>query len=174
MIASVMVEGCSYRLYKNTSNNLLYNSSIDGIETVLLSSYDPCHPIVSAIKTELYKKKINVFNDVNNDFFPRNSYIFYLHIVNVLERYITTSVFKNGEEAEYQLMLDVKINILIPPNKDWECIKVHLCRSLIGDPRSALSKSVQNNNIITEMYQDAAKKIIYKLFFYKKSLCILE
>lgn len=168
IIIIVFFENCSYQLYTNISKNISQKKDND-TRLVILHSYDPFGLITEAIRAELYKNKINFLDKINNNLNTKNICM-YLYVVSASEHHITTSVFSDGTEAGYQLILNVQINLLISNNKNYYPIDIQVHRAFIKNTKYALPNNIQENDIRKLMYQEIAEKIIFHINLKYKNL----
>lgn len=172
VIITIFILNCSYQLNTNVANKKLkkYDNNIN-VQRLILHSYDPFGAITRAIRTELYNNKINYLDNLTDNLEIQNTCIC-LYIINTSETHITTSIFSDGTEAGYQLVLHIYTKLLIP-HEDYCPINIRVCRTFIRISENALSNDAQENNIRELMYQEAAEKLIfyivsqYKQFFIK-------
>ncbi|WHL24809.1 MAG: LPS assembly lipoprotein LptE [Candidatus Blochmannia vicinus] len=157
----IMFESCGYRLCTNIAEKK--SQIINNMSSISLRSYDPFGPITRAILTELHVNQIGVVDDISNNLCAQEVHIPCLRILGASEKYITTFVFQNGNEAGYQLILHIRTNLFIP-NKNCCPINIRVYRSFIRNPGSALFKDTQENDIRQDMYRDAAQQLIRQLF----------
>lgn len=160
IVILVMFTSCGYQLYTDITEKKLRTNNI---RSIILCSYDPFGPITRAIITELHASRIDIFNDLNDDMCTRETQIARLNIIDAVEKHITTSVFQNGKEAGYQLILHIQTNFFIP-NRNCYPISINVYRSLIKNPEKALFNDRQENDIRKEIYKDAAQQLIHQLF----------
>lgn len=159
----LMITGCGYQLSPNIFYNKLDNTANIKQLTISLHSYDPFHSITRSIKNELYLNCINVIED--NDHIPvaldiKN--IPHLDIISISTKHIIVSVFEDGTESEYQINLRVQATYSIANKNNQHPMIVQVYRTFIRNPEENLSNTVQENEILEDMYRDAAQKIVYQ------------
>lgn len=151
----IFITNCAYQLCTNVSNTKIKKNC--NIQYIKFYSYDPYGLMTKIIRTELYKNKINILdNHINKQ---KDKYIC-LHIINALESHITTSVFPDGTEAGYKLVLHVYAKLLIS-NKNYYPINIQTHRVFIRNSENILFSNTQENNIRKLMYQEIAEKITF-------------
>lgn len=134
--------------------------------TVLLYSFDPFNALTRIIRQELYWNNINVINDFSNSlsyqYLDQN--IFSLKILNILKNRVVVSVFQDGTESEYQIILKIKAQYCKLINKP-NCypINIRIKRTFMREPNGILSNLVQENEILAIMYADVAQQLMQHL-----------
>lgn len=148
----------SYSLNTNivTKKLIKYEKNI---RSLVLYSYDPFNPITKFIRIELFNNGINVLEDLNDTLKIKNTYM-RLSIIDISETYITTSVFPDGTEAGYQLILHVYMQLIMPNKKIYCPLNIQVHRSFIKNPTNILFNDVQENDMRNSMYQEISKKLI--------------
>lgn len=157
MITVVFTVNCSYQLHTDISDKKLKKCC--NIKHVIIRSYDPFGLITKAVYIELYKNKINFSDKLNDDLKKQDIYV-YLHIINTSEDHITTSVFSDGTEAGYQLILHIHAKLLTSDKKFYP-INIQIRRNFIRNSKNTLFNNTQENDIRQLMYQEAAEKLVF-------------
>lgn len=153
---------CGYQLSTNLISNIIDVTDNTPLK-ILLYSDDPFNMLTRMIKDELILNNIIIFND-SYDIKHQcpKQLIPCLEIVNVSKNYVIVSVFPDGTKAEYQIILNIQAQFFIPNQKNYRSINISVCRTFIHNYGLALSDLTQENEIINEMYQNIAQKLIQK------------
>lgn len=163
---------CKYQLLENNVqniNNILHETQIT---TVILDSNDPFNTVIRAIKQDLYLNNIhiihkNLHENICYDNLNQNTLL--LKILNISENHITISVFQNGTESEYQIILEIKAQYFHITNKNnYYPINISVRHTFIRDPNAILPNLIQENEILESMRIDAAQQLIQKLLIQLK------
>lgn len=161
----IFITNCSYQLQTDIADKKL--KKYQKIPHIMLYSYDPFGDITRAIRTELYINKINFLDNLYDNVEIQNEYI-YLYIVDTSESHVTTTVFPDGTEAGYQLVLHIYTKLSISHEICYP-VNIHVYRAFIRDPVNILSNDIQEQDMRKLMYQEAAEKIVFNVILqYKK------
>lgn len=158
---AIICTGCEYQL---PPNNISHSTQIT---TVILDSNDPFSIIIRTIKQELHLNNINVIHknfheNICYDHLNQNTLL--LKILNISENHITMSVFQDGTESEYQIILEIKAKYFHSKNKkNYYPINVRIYHTFMRDPKAVLPNFIQENEILESMRIDAAQQLIQKL-----------
>lgn len=85
-----------------------------------------------------------------------------LRLVNASSGSKVVSVFKQAREAEKLLTLNVQAVVDVP-NKGAYPLEVSVHRTFFDDSRAALAKSAEQEMIMKDMYEQAARQLIIKM-----------
>lgn len=157
----LIITQCGYQL----STNLVHNQiNIDDHtpRKALLYSYDPYNTIIRMITNELLLNNICI---VNNLYYIQQKpqapcFIPSINIINVSKHHIVVSVCPDGTPSEYQIVLKVQVQFSISTKDISHPFNINVYRTFIHNTRSALSDLIQNDEILNEMYQDIAQKLV--------------
>lgn len=157
VISVVFIVNCSYRIHNiDCLNEKL--KKYHNIKNMILHSYDPLGDLTKSIYIELCKNNIDVLDTKNNYSSKKNTYM-YLYIIDASESHITNSVFSDGTEAEYQLVLHVRTKLIMPGKNDYP-INIRVHRTFIRNTNNSLYNDIQENDIRILMYQEIAEQLI--------------
>lgn len=149
----LMTAGCGFHLRGTTQLP-------EQFHTMMLDSGDPYGPTTRAIREQLRLSNINVVEDAKRKDIPS------LRFMGETLTRSTVSIFQDGKTAEYQFILDVKAQVLIP-GSDIYPISVTVFRSFFDNPLAALAKEAEQDIILREMHEQAAQQLVRKLLTIK-------
>ncbi|CUX97314.1 LPS assembly lipoprotein LptE [Candidatus Hoaglandella endobia] len=149
-LAAIVSAGCGYHLSTAQVPN--------EINTIIFHSKDPYGQISRAVRAELRLHDITIVDDAK----VKSATLPSLRIESSLENQKTASVFRDGKTAEYQMMLSVHAQVLIP-GKDYYPIEVTVYRSFFNHPLKALAKDAERKIIRQELPQQLAQQLVRKL-----------
>ncbi|MEA9392265.1 LPS assembly lipoprotein LptE [Acerihabitans sp. TG2] len=149
--AVLVTAGCGYHLRGTTSVP-------KELKTLTLNSYDPYGPLTRSVREQLRLSDVTVVKDKD----PRSKKLPSLRITGSSEGRQTISIFRDGKTAEYQLVLEVNAQVLIP-GKDLFPITIRVFRSFFDNPLTALAKDNEGDIIRQELREQAAQQLVRKL-----------
>lgn len=133
------------------------------LKTLIFESSDPYNEMSRILRGQLLLNDVKlVENDINASTLRLNS---------IENSDSVASVFKQAREAEKILIVQIKASVSIP-HKGIYPINVAVHRSFFEDSRAALAKSVEQEVIIRDMYEQASRQIIVKMIGLHKSLSV--
>lgn len=148
-IVTLVSAGCGFHLRDTTKIP-------SELKTLHLDSYDPYGPLTRTIQDQLRSNGVMISSDALRKDIPS------LRIVTSSISQDTVSIFRDGVTAEYQLVLEVQAQILVPGH-DLTPISARVLRSFFSNPLTALAKDSEQNIILQEMRAQVAQQLVRKL-----------
>ena len=148
-LAVLVTAGCGFNLRGSTQVP-------PELQKLLLESSDPYGPLTRAIRQQLLLSNVTIVDDPMRKDLPA------LRILGSSENQDTVSIFRNGVTAEYQLVLHVQAQVLIPGH-DIYPLRVNIFRTFFDNPLTALAKDAEAEVLRQEMREQAAQQLVRQL-----------